>query len=114
MNNISYLKNKLFINKYELDFLFDIDKIITTQNIILVLLNSPPKSFYNRNIFGVDYFGNIIWQIEEPKYIRNTDSSFTDIWIDDETNQIKCYNWFGSCHIIDVNTGVIDSGKFVK
>jgi hypothetical protein len=115
MNNILFQNETIEINGISRSFSYTIKKIIEIEEYIVVLLKIPPNAMSNRNVFCLDLKNSIIWQIDEPVYAIGKDSPFTDIWMDENTKEIYCYNWYGVSHlVVNMNNGMIDSGVLTK
>ena len=81
--------NNLIIYKFE----YNIRDFKIFSNKIFVLLESPPNSFHNENIYCIDEMGNIVWQVEEISHIY-LDSPYDKIILD-KGNILKGYNYDG-------------------
>ncbi len=56
-------------------FAFPVVDAIQFGEVLAVLIRPPNGTIYNENVFGVDLFGNILWQIE-PQYPDNVDAAY--------------------------------------
>ncbi len=112
MSNIEFENNVLNINNTRVEFIYEIRNVVEFNEKIFALIDSPPKSKFYRNIYCIDYNGKIIWQIDEPDYLQDHDRPFTGLWIDE--NELIAYNWTGVRHKINIESGKLDNGEFVK
>ena len=60
------LGNKLIINNNTVKFDFEINSVISKEDIYIVLLDIPIDVNETDNIYGVNVEGEIIWQVENP------------------------------------------------
>ena len=88
-----------------------IAEVLEFQNIAIVMLAPKLKSAFNENVYGVDYKGNILWQIQQRKYVYE-DSPYTGIIREGEN--VRLFNWDGAELIVDPSTGRILNEEYRK
>ena len=96
--------NKIeFDNGKVLNFDFPIMKTFIHNDLVIVLLNIPPKTIFNENVYGINKDGELLWQIGKTE--KDTENCpFIDMHINDKGGLIL-RNW---CHLnyeIDSLTG---------
>ena len=107
-----YSGNQLFLeNGTRVSFEFDIKKIISFENFIAVLLEIPPGTIFNENVFGVSLNGEIIWQIEKL-FPDTEDSPHTNI--KSSVNGLEAYNWSGVKVGVHLRTGKTTYRRITK
>ncbi|MGX7049584.1 hypothetical protein RU86_GL001642 [Lactococcus piscium] len=117
------VEKKLFIDKNECSFEYDIDDVKYQSGIYVVLLNIPNEVEEVDNIYGVNEFGKIIWRIESPlvafdikpeeqgyNYFAN--SIYTGIFVLD--NKFSANTFFGMSYDFDFLTGKLLSKRGLK
>ncbi len=75
---------------------------------LIILLEIPPKTKYNRNVFGISLAEKCIkWQVdfENVKTRFNKDCPFTNILIYE--NKLRLNNWCSFNLIVDPSTGKV-------
>lgn len=113
MMNIFLLDNLLYVDNVIIyQFQYDIKEFNVFNDKIIVLLKSPIKQNFNENIFCVDVFGNLKWQIEKTSHIYE-DSPYDKI-IKISELFIEAWNYDSNNYIVDVETGKILSQRFLK
>ena len=88
-----------------------IEEIIEFDDVIVVRVYPQNKEFINENIFGVSYFGEILWQIKPIKHVFKK-SPYTSIF--KKGNSVKAHNWDGTDLIIKPFTGDIKKEEYSK
>lgn len=84
-------------------------KIDLAGGLSLVLLDRLAKeSIYgplecSRNIFLIDSAAKIVWQVQTD--FDSDSGSFTNIFQDEDENQIKAYRWDGGVYEINLKNG---------
>jgi hypothetical protein len=98
-----------------ISFDYSIKSILETENIIIVVLDVPPKLSMTENVFGVSAEGNIIWQIERIPETAN-DPVNCYVGLSAHTLQSKCFvtNWNCICATVDIKTGKVLDTQFTK
>jgi hypothetical protein len=109
--NYEIKENRLLIKGKELFFEYPIKGVLEKEGVLMVLLKVPAKFNYQRNIFGANEEGEIIWQVEAPSDFK--EDLFTSLGINNEDN-VEAYSWKGCENIIDPKTGKILKQEFVR
>ena len=86
---------------------FPIKKEIVINGNRILLLDVPLKIIYNRNVFGVDKSGEIIWQIEEINSYPGNASECPFIDIAEGHGKLVLFNWCDLRLIVDPANGRI-------
>ena len=71
-----------------------------------------PLEAINRNVFRLDSFGKMMWQIGAPLGLRDR-TPYTNIYEEPE-GVLKAYCWDGVEYIVDLGTGKVKAGDFLK
>jgi len=92
----------------EFDHLINKDNIIIIDFVVVLILQAPPNSKYNNNVFALSDTGNFLWQIniDDYLYIKNNNCQFVEIRID-HSGQLVLFNWCNVAFIVDPVTGKI-------
>ena len=100
-----FSKNTLYVgNNKKICFNHEITKVISCDDLVVVLLNIPDGTKFNENIFGVDSEGRIKWQIE--KILPDSDDSpYVDIR--KLSDGLYAFNWSGIKTKIKLETGKV-------
>lgn len=107
--NIQTDNNQIIINSHTVVFQYEVEKHLVIDNIIVVLI----KGIETENIYGIDKFGKLIWQIEKHDFIQGQKNCiYTEISIYE--NKLAGYNFCGFFCIIDHKTGKLLSVEFSK
>ena len=104
-------KNKLEIASQEIVFDYDIKTVLEKKDVLMVLLKVPAKFNYQRNIFGVNGEGEILWQVEAPSDFP--EDLFVSLY-KNENDEVEAYSWKGCENILDPKTGEILKQEFTK
>lgn len=94
----SEIMNKLNIKDLE------VKEQLGYKDIVVKLYNVPVKYRCNRNIFGENLQGEVVWQVADVN--PNLDAPFTHIMLFDN-EKIKAYNWLGAYYYINILDGKI-------
>ena len=108
---IKFEKNILYLNGKELSFKFRVKNVLKFQTVIVVLLEVEPGNVENRNIYGLDFQGNRMWQVADISY-KGQDSPFTAIRNVD--GLLRASNWNDAVLMIDPVTGEILKKKYIR
>jgi hypothetical protein len=103
----SVQKNKLIIDGHVLLFDYKIGQCVEVEGMLIVLLEKPPKTIYNENVFGVSLAERKIkWQIAKLKYTTGGSScSFIEAFIFE--GKLRLNNWCNIYLIVNPLTGEI-------
>src|SRR5262245_45464382 len=86
-----------------IEFKYPIQEVAAVGDVIVVLLDVPPKESMTENIFGVSNSGKILWQIERIAATATYPvNCYTSI-----LTTLKLYNWNGNGVEIDATTGKV-------
>lgn len=85
-------------------FKFPIAETLVFEEGIVVMLDVPPKSGFNENVYGINFDGQILWQIAARKYVYD-DSPYTGIGY--KNGMAALYNWDGLESVVDPKTGKV-------
>lgn len=113
MNSFSFHGSILKSKGADIKFGFPIEQILAAENLFIVLLDprSDKKNWGQfPNLFGVDFFGNIIWRAELPT--TDTGDTYFDVQLDDGKLIADSVRSF-SCEIDPLN-GKIKQKIFFK
>jgi len=72
---------------------------------VLVVRLMPEPFRTNENVYGLDYKGNVLWQIPERPQIQGL-SPYVGLWRKD-TGYIEAFNWNGYTIVLDPKMGSI-------
>ncbi len=100
----------LFCNTHKVDLCLPGKECVQVQDVIVVVLDVPPKQSMTENVFGVSLEGRVLWQIERiPETATDPVNRYTNV----RTGQLGTaivFNWNGTDITIDSRTGkVLDS-----
>lgn len=111
--NITTKGNSIYVNNFIIyNFEYNIRDFKIVSSKILILLESPPNSFHNENIYCIDESGNVIWQVEKITHIY-PDSPYDKIIVS-KGDVLQGYNYDGCVYNILIDSGRIISRKFLK
>ena len=101
--NYEIKENRLLIEGKDLFFEYPIKGVLKKEGVLMVLLKVPAKFNYQRNIFGVNEEGEIIWQVEAPT--KDPVDLYTGLF--EEEGQVIGGAWSGGDCYLDPQTGKI-------
>jgi hypothetical protein len=67
-----------FNSGYVTHFPFPVGECVPFNDVLVVRLEVPRDTIFNENIYGLDYSGNVIWQIK-PVYPDTEDGTWGSI-----------------------------------
>lgn len=108
----SITDGQLIIGDKQIEFPYPIAEMLEFSEIIVVRFEVPPKSGLNENVFGVNYDGEVVWQIPQQIHVRE-DSPYTSI-NRENYNEVGCYNWDATLYIVNSMTGKVVGKEFLK
>jgi len=89
------------------EFDLPIHEVAEVNDVLIVLLDVPPRVSMTENVFGVSKAGQIIWQIERiPETATNPVNRYTSFF-PPTGRTAKLYNWNGTGVEIDARTGKV-------
>ena len=111
-----FLSNEVIINQKQIILKYKVHslKIIEDKIFVVVFISNKeekeaPKDDLN-NVFCYDYDGNLLWQINTPKFegFPNFIQSIISIMdYDRNKNKLYAYDWMERLFEVDINTGKI-------
>jgi hypothetical protein len=105
--------NKIFLDGNLLvTFDYEIKEFIAFENVIVICLNYYYAPF-NENVFGINYIGEVLWQISKYTSVEDRKSSFVGL---NRENENSCWavNWDGTSLLLDITTGKVLNDKWVR
>lgn len=108
-NEVILLKEKQL--KKRVKFPYDVAQVLDFSNVFVVRIESPLKSRFNENVYGVSYDGKILWQVGPRKYVYE-DSPYTGMIKEDE--KVKLFNWDGTELLVNPMTGRVLKEEYGK
>jgi hypothetical protein len=85
----------------------------TYLDLIIVKVESPAGTIFNRNVFGLSKNGESRWQIQESEHGTQKDKPYIDIFINSDETLITA-NWNGVNYLVDPDNGKITVYMFEK
>ncbi|WP_062387725.1 hypothetical protein [Pseudomonas abietaniphila] len=82
-------------------------------DLIIVKVESPAGTIFNRNVFGLSRNGEFRWQIQESEHGTQQDKPYIDILINPDGALIAA-NWNGVNYLVDSDNGKITIYTFDK
>ncbi|KFD38105.1 hypothetical protein AT05_11840 [Schleiferia thermophila str. Yellowstone] len=109
---ITFIENTIKLNDKELFKVpYKIKDVLKFNKVIVILSEYSEKEVLN--IFGYDYSGNIMWQIDKKlENFNNIPTPYTGIYLQDDV--LTAYNSAGYELQIDYNTGKVLNIDFIK
>lgn len=90
-----------------IEFEFSIKIVIPINELLIVVLEVPPKTIYNENVFAVDDKGTVVWRINKtPLFYDREDCPYISAEIN-EKSQLILFNWCDTAVIVDFATGCV-------
>lgn len=113
MKNIEFkiLGNKLRIDNYELDFPYKIKQVEAIRYLLIVMVDIPFKTTYNRNVFAVNARCEIQWQIEESPHGGTRDKPYSAI-IHDGSGGLVAETFIGINYQVNLANGAVIAKSF--
>jgi hypothetical protein len=94
------------------EFLIRDSEIIVIDDVIIVTLDIPPKIKYNRNVFGVNFDGVVLWQVNFDKtqlFYQCDNCPFVGVSLN-KKGLLVLFNWCDTAFIVNPKNGeIIDS-----
>lgn len=115
MNKIPFvISNKeLTIDGNIVDIPHSIEEALTYHDFIIVRVKPPAGIIFNRNVFGVESDGEILWQIEESPHGTQEDKPYVNVYIS-KNNKLIAGNWNGVSYSVNSENGKITTVSFDK
>lgn len=113
--DISFNQNKLLVNSHEAEFRYPIERVVELDSLLIVLLEVPFNEYECGNIWGVDFEGNLLWQVQDPAGIPNIFDPlpFKSIEIS-RSGEVVAADFSGRRMKIDIAGGKILGRDFTK
>lgn len=92
-------------------FNYPVRETLNFPEVIIVLLDVPPKANFNENVYGVSYDGKVLWQVSPYRHL-GSDSPYTGI--NYESDKAGLYNWDSTLYVVEPETGQLINKRFVK
>lgn len=93
------------------EFQWPIKQVIEFLKSYVIRLEPDLGTIDNRNVYGINYNGEVIWRIENGTFVYK-DSPFTGM--SKLGDKVKLLNWDGSDWIVDPETGEVIERSFSK
>ncbi|WP_342655411.1 hypothetical protein [Pseudomonas sp. F3-2] len=90
-----------------------VTEAITYLDLIIVKVESPAGTIFNRNVFGFSKNGELRWQIQESEHGTQQDKPYINILINTD-GALLAANWNGVNYLIDPDNGKITVYAFDK
>jgi hypothetical protein len=92
-------------NGYFIDFEYPIKKDLQVNEVIIFIVDSPPKVVYNQNVFDFSKTGDFLWRIGDVKlfYWGSIDCPYIGVVINNE-GEVVLFNWCDTAVIVDPET----------
>lgn len=111
-NEVYFEENKVILRGKVITFEEEIRRLLIHGERIFILTNVLGMKINNRNIYCLNFSGNLLWQVESPK-VDSEDCPFTELKLLEE-DRLQAYNWCGYSGRIDLETGKFIEWRFTK
>ncbi len=112
VNHFTIEAEKMMLSSGEIiSFPYPVQKAIEFDHTIVVMLDAPPGTRYNENVFGIDRNGNVVWQIEK-RPSPYPDTAYLNL--NRAGDNAKLNNYDGSELIVEPHTGKILEERYTK
>jgi hypothetical protein len=108
----SYEKSTLQVAGTTIKLDDNIEKVISSNDVVVVLLDYTCASNKNQNIIAFDQNGDQMWRVEPSPGSSEDENPYTGIGF--QGDDLIGYTWRGLSVRIDVNTGAWETGKLSK
>lgn len=103
----------LCIDDRSISFPHPVGEVIGVDEFLIVRLEPPVGTIFNRNVFAVTKDGRPVWQIVESPHGTELDKPYVGIHRDRDGGLVAA-NWNGVDYLVDVATGGITTKAFNK
>ncbi|MEY4589579.1 MAG: hypothetical protein RL497_1655 [Pseudomonadota bacterium] len=112
MNNAKFtVQNGLCaINGNEVFFPYSVTRVQEASNIFVIMVEPPAGVIFNRNIFGCDSNGEILWQIQESPHGWGDNKSYFEIFQDGSGGVVATR--IGINYQVNINDGSVAPKSF--
>lgn len=104
---------KLFIDDRWVELPYAVDEILECGNSLVIRVEPPVGSIFNRNVFAVTSQGDVLWQIAESPHGTQADKPYVGI-AHDKDGGLVAANWNGVDYSVDMRCGAITTKAFNK
>lgn len=101
----------LFLGDREVKFDFPVGEYAEYQKTVVVVLDVSGKLKADRNVYGINLEGEIVWQLDEGTSIDG--HSYVGLFKDNE-GTIRLVNFDGTQLVVNPNSGEIIDQKWYK
>jgi hypothetical protein len=105
--------SKIFVQGKEISLPHPVTEAKIYHDLIIVKVEPPPRTIFNRNIFGLSKNGEIRWQIQESPHGTQKDKPYIDVFIT-PSGALIAANWNGVSYSVDPDNGKITVDAFNK
>lgn len=84
-------------------------QVIEFSDVLITRVEPQAGVVFNENVYGVDFSGNVLWQVKKRKYVYE-DSPYTGMAA--VGDQVKLLNWDGLELLVEPTTGKEISSKY--
>ncbi|TSJ40351.1 hypothetical protein FO440_11365 [Mucilaginibacter corticis] len=102
-------QNKITLNNgYSIDFEYPIKEALLLEDVIIILIEAPPKIIYNHNVFAISSTGDFLWRIGEVQlyYWGSNNCPYIGVELNNN-NEVVLFNWCDTAVIIQPETGAV-------
>ena len=101
-------KTLKFATGSEMTFDFPIKSTIVVKDIIIILVEPPPSTIYNYNVFGMLLTGDFLWRIGQVElyYWGSNNCPYISVTLNDD-NEVVLFNWCDTAVVINPQTGEV-------
>jgi hypothetical protein len=103
----------LFIADRAIDLPHPVIEVIECGEMIVVRVDPPAGTIFNRNVFAFTKHGELLWQIEESPHGTEKDKPYVAILRAQDGNLIAA-NWIGIDYLVNLANGNIAAKAFNK
>lgn len=90
-----------------------IEASLTYHDLIVVRVEPPAGVIFNRNVFGFNHEGDLLWQIEESPHGTQEDKPYVNIY-EGQNGDLIAGNWNGVSYSVNPENGIITVVSFDK
>ncbi|SEO56499.1 hypothetical protein SAMN05192574_109106 [Mucilaginibacter gossypiicola] len=96
-----------------IEFDFSVQDTLVFDGKIIVLLDVSGNIRFNRNVYAIDFNGELLWQIERSENL-DLIGYCPFISVEAQNPKLVSFNWCGFKFIIDPDTGKVIESIFTK
>ena len=94
---------------FQITLPWPIVQVIDFSDVLITRVEPKAGVIFNENVYGVDFSGNVLWQVKKRKYVYE-DSPYTGMTA--VGDQVKLLNWDGLELMVEPRTGKEISKKY--